>query len=65
MLRQLNDGQNVEMKNMENLHLAAVEILNKKIVEVENKLLFYDKTHKEYDKISGFVLKNKEIVGPQ
>ena len=50
---------------MENLHLAAVEILNKKIVEVENKLLFYDKTHKEYDKISGFVSKNKEIVGPQ
>ena len=64
-MRQLNDGQNVEMKNMENLHLAAVEILNKKIVEVENKLLFYDKTHKEYDKISGFVSKNKEIVGPQ
>lgn len=50
---------------MENLHLAAVEILNKKIVEVENKLLFYDKTHKEYDKVSGFVLKNKEILAPQ
>lgn len=32
---------------------------------MENKLLFYDKTHKEYDKVSGFVLKNKEILAPQ
>lgn len=47
------------MKNMENLNLAAVELLNKKILELEQKLAVYEKSHKQYDKVSGFVLKNR------
>jgi hypothetical protein len=34
------------MKNMENLNLAAVELLNKKILELEQKLAVYEKSHK-------------------
>lgn len=35
------------------------------MAQLEDKLAFFDKTHKEYDKVSGFVIKNREIVGPQ
>lgn len=31
---------------MENLNLAAVELLNKKILELEQKLAVYEKSHK-------------------
>ena len=65
VLRQLNDGQNMEMKNMEALGAAAVGLLNKKINQLQDKLAFYEKTHKQYDKVSGFVIKNREIVSPQ
>jgi hypothetical protein len=32
---------------------------------MEDKIAYYEKTHKEYDKVSGFVIKNRDIVGPQ
>lgn len=32
--------------------------------EMEEKIAYYEKSHKEYDKVSGFVLKNRDIVGP-
>lgn len=32
---------------------------------MEDKIASYEKTHKEYDKISGFVIKNRDIVSPQ
>ena len=48
--------------------MANVEIvkeLQRKIKELEDKVLFYERTHKEYDKVAGFVLKNREIFSPQ
>ncbi len=65
VLRQLNEGQIIEIKNMEGLNAQNTQLMNKKIAELEEKLAFYEKTHKQYDKISGFVLKNREIFGPQ
>ena len=50
---------------MEGLNAQNTQLMNKKIAELEEKLAFYEKTHKQYDKISGFVLKNREIFGPQ
>jgi hypothetical protein len=32
VLRQMNEGQIIEMKNMEGLNSASTELLNKKIV---------------------------------
>ena len=31
---------------------------------MEEKLVYYERNFKEYDKVSGFVLKNRDIIGP-
>lgn len=63
-MRQMNSELELEAKNYETLNQGIVESYNQKIKSLEEKLVFYEHHHKEYDKVSGFVLKNRDIVGP-
>ena len=64
MLRQMTESSEEEIRNSEVLHRDAIQILNDKNKSLEEKLVFYERNYKEYDKVSGFVLKNRDIIGP-
>lgn len=39
--------------------MGIIGELQNNVKVLEEKLIFYERNHKEYDKVSGFVLKNK------
>ena len=65
VVKQLNEEQCSEIKSLECMNVEVVKELQKKVRELEEKIIFYERNHKEYDKVAGFVLKNREIFSPQ
>ena len=53
------------MKSLELGNIQTMKEMQNKIKQLEDKIIFYERNHKEYDKVAGFVLKNKEIFSPQ
>lgn len=64
MLEQLHQEANAELQAREELHRQRVEGLQGLVAQLEEKVAVLEKSQKNYDTITGFVEKNREIFNP-
>lgn len=64
VLEQLHQEATLELRAVEELHKDRVEELQQIIRELEKKVVSLEKNNKNYDTLTGFVERNREIFSP-